>query len=721
MAVKKRSVKKYPNSEPVKGRRLVAGMPDDHSELRRRAEEMMLKPHGKLKKIPPADVQRILYELQVHQIELEMQNEELLRVQQDLEASREKYFDRYDLAPVGYLSLNEKGIILEANLTAAALIGRAGTYLVQQLLSRFIYAEDQDVYYLFHKELFKKGTVRMREVRMVRKDGAPFWVRMDSAAVKNIDSSKGLLVSIIDISEQREAQESLVRAKEEWELTFDCVPELIAIIDKEYRIRRVNNAMAKRLGRKAGECVGLLCHEAMHGSSGPPENCPLARTLRDGLPHSEEMHEGCLGGHFVIGSTPLCNKLGQMTGAVHVAHDITERKQAEDLLRESEGMFKSLAESALVGIYLMQDDRFKYVNPRFAELFGYAVDECLDQKFYDTSAHPDDMPLIRENMRGRLCGEIPNAHYEFRGIKKTGEIINVEVFGSGVIYKQKPAIIGTMLDISQRKQAEEELRISHNELENRVKERTRELLQVNESLNVLVSELKLSKETISAHEKDLKSLVIELTSTEDRERRRIAKTLHENIGQILALIRIELGALTESVKSAEACDEIRQIRALIGEVMQFVRTLTVDLCPPMLYELGFYAAVQQLVEQFLEKYNISFDFIRDGEGGPIDQGMCILLFNVVRELMVNVVKHAKAQTAAISLLRDANEIKITVEDYGIGYDTTQIRPNGSNEGFGILNISERLHSIGGRIEIKSVINSGTTVFVTVPWNHPSNR
>jgi signal transduction histidine kinase len=101
--------------------------------------------------------------------------------------------------------------------------------------------------------------------------------------------------------------------------------------------------------------------------------------------------------------------------------------------------------------------------------------------------------------------------------------------------------------------------------------------------------------------------------------------------------------------------------------------------------------------------------------------MRILLFNVVRELMVNVVKHAKAQTGAISVLRDANEIKITVEDDGIGFDTTQIRPNGSNEGFGILNISERLNSIGGRIEIKSVINSGTAVLVTVPWNHPSNR
>ena len=415
------------------------------------------------------------------------------------------------------------------------------------------------------------------------------------------------------------------------------------------------------------------------------------------------------------------DEYGSIVEYQSVGRDISERRLAEELLRESEDMFKSFAENALVGVYLVQDSVMKYVNPQFVKMFGYSVDECLDGTFISTCAYPDDLPIILENMRRRIGGGITTAHYDFRLIKKTGEIVNVEVYGSRVFYKNRPAIIGTILDISERKQAEEELKTAHNELETRVKERTKELLEMNESLEVLVADLKLSKETISANEKHLKALVIQLSSTEERERLRIATALHENIGQILALIRIDMGALAESANSVEVCDEIRQIRELIDQVIQFVRTLTLDLCPPMLYELGFDAAVQRLVEQYQDRYDVRFCFQSDEEKRPLDDGMRILLFNIVRELMVNVVKHAKAETATISVLRAADEIKIAVKDDGIGFDDTKIRPKSSDEGFGILSITERVNSIGGRMEIQSQINSGTTVIVTVPWNSVTNN
>jgi PAS domain S-box-containing protein len=404
-----------------------------------------------------------------------------------------------------------------------------------------------------------------------------------------------------------------------------------------------------------------------------------------------------------------------------VGRDISERKLAEELLRESEDMFKSFAENALVGIYLIQDGIMKYVNPQFMEMIGYTLDDCLDKNFIKTVVYPDDLPVVLDTVKRRILGEITTAQYDFRLIKKTGEITSVEVYGSRVFYKNRPAIIGTILDISKRKQAEEELKRAHNLLEDRVIERTKELSRVNESLNILVSDLQLSRETVSLNEQQLKALVTQLSSTEEHERRRIATALHENIGQILALIRIELGSLTESVSSAEACNEIRQIRALIDEVIQFVRTLTVDLSPPMLYELGFHAALQRLAEQFREKYNIRFHFISDGERGLIDQGMSILLYNVVRELMVNIVKHGKAKIAKVSVMEYADEIKIIVEDDGIGFDTTRLRPDGSNEGFGILNIAERLSSIGGRIEIQSAPNTGTTVLLAVPQSQSGSR
>jgi len=119
----------------------------------------------------------VLHDLRVHQIELEMQNEELHRTQVELEASRARYFDLYDLAPVGYVTLSEKGLILEANLIAATLLGVARGALVKQPFRRFILPEDQDIYYRHGKQLSERGVPQVCELKMLRADAVPFWAR----------------------------------------------------------------------------------------------------------------------------------------------------------------------------------------------------------------------------------------------------------------------------------------------------------------------------------------------------------------------------------------------------------------------------------------------------------------------------------------------------------------------------------------------------------------
>ncbi len=142
-------------------------------------------------------------------------------------------------------------------------------------------------------------------------------------------------VYALDITERKQAEEKLLRAKEEWERTFASVPDMVAIIDHHYRIMRVNEAMARRFERKAEECVGLRCFEAVHGLIEPPGFCPHSRTLEDGRQHIEEVYEERLGGHFLVSTTPLHDEQGRMIGTVHVAHDITERKDAEEALRKA--------------------------------------------------------------------------------------------------------------------------------------------------------------------------------------------------------------------------------------------------------------------------------------------------------------------------------------------------------------------------------------------------
>ncbi len=185
------------------------GMSGNHSDLRRRAERMLLKEHGELDKISPADMQNLVHELRVHQIELEMQNEELRRTQQELEASREKYFDLYDLAPAGYVSLNERGTILEANLSVATLLGRERSDVISRPLTRFIHREDQDIYYLCHKHLLATRVPQMCELRMERKGGDFFWVRIDIMATQSMDNSKGLRAIVIDISQRKQSDDDI--------------------------------------------------------------------------------------------------------------------------------------------------------------------------------------------------------------------------------------------------------------------------------------------------------------------------------------------------------------------------------------------------------------------------------------------------------------------------------------------------------------------------------
>jgi PAS domain S-box-containing protein len=153
---------------------------------------------------PPLEVAlRALHELRVHQIELEMQNEELRRTQEELEVSRTRYFDLYDLAPVGYFTLSEKGLILEANLTAAKLLGVPRNALVKQPLSRFIFPGDQDIHYQHRKQLLATGAPLSWELRLLRKDAEPFWAQVEATMAPGVDGAPVCHAVVSDITERK--------------------------------------------------------------------------------------------------------------------------------------------------------------------------------------------------------------------------------------------------------------------------------------------------------------------------------------------------------------------------------------------------------------------------------------------------------------------------------------------------------------------------------------
>lgn len=157
---------------------------------------------------------RMMHELQVHQIELEMQNEELQRARDELEATRARYFDLYDQAPVGYCTLDESGRILEANLRAAALLGTVRAALIGQPIFRFILNEDQDVFYLHRQRIIERGKQQSCELRMARPDGSHVWMHLESAAARGEGGAKTLRVVLSDISERKRFETELIAARQ---------------------------------------------------------------------------------------------------------------------------------------------------------------------------------------------------------------------------------------------------------------------------------------------------------------------------------------------------------------------------------------------------------------------------------------------------------------------------------------------------------------------------
>jgi len=195
--------------------------PETATDLRGKAEriarEKTAQPPKSIENMPLQEMQRLLHELQVHQIELELQNEELHRSQIELDAIRERYFELFDLAPVGYCTLTENGLIQEANLTAGILLGVPRGSLIRQAITRFICKEDQDIYYLHRKRLFETGEPQVCELRMRKKEGGEFWAHLQAAVAQTDASVPICRIVIIDITDRKRSEEAtraLLREKE---------------------------------------------------------------------------------------------------------------------------------------------------------------------------------------------------------------------------------------------------------------------------------------------------------------------------------------------------------------------------------------------------------------------------------------------------------------------------------------------------------------------------
>jgi PAS domain S-box-containing protein len=307
--------------------------PPFSAELRRQAEQR-LKGQRTEDGGPRTELEttRLVHELEVHQIELEMQNEELRKAQVELDASRARYFDLYDLAPVGYLVVSETGLVQEANLTAANLLGVNRDALDRQPLTRFLLKADQDLYYLHRKQLFETGKPQTSELRLVKLDGSALWARLDATATAGPDGAPACRVVLSDITERKRAEEALRESECQYRNLSNAGSVLIWTSGTDKLCNYFNDPWLKFTGRTLEQEMGNGWTEGVHPDDFDRclETYVTAFDKREPFEMEYRLRNASGEYRMILDlGTPNLNSSDEFIGYIGHCFDITERKRAE--------------------------------------------------------------------------------------------------------------------------------------------------------------------------------------------------------------------------------------------------------------------------------------------------------------------------------------------------------------------------------------------------------
>jgi signal transduction histidine kinase len=267
----------------------------------------------------------------------------------------------------------------------------------------------------------------------------------------------------------------------------------------------------------------------------------------------------------------------------------------------------------------------------------------------------------------------------------------------------------------QHRLADEAIKTAHDNLEQLVSERTEELKQTNAALQAQINEFKEAEKKIEIYQGQLRQLAAELSQTEARERRVIAEDLHDHIGQGLAFIKMSISQFQGDAMFCGFEGKIGEIMTLLDQTIVYTRNLTFEISPPILYELGLESALEWLAGRIQKKHGTAVSVKKLGQPTPLSDEIKVAMFKSAQELLTNAVKHARAMKIGITITESPELLSIEVADDGCGFDAA-ILTNGAaqHDRFGLFNIRERMHYLGGSMHVQSTPGTGTRITLAVP-------
>ncbi|MFA4876987.1 MAG: PAS domain S-box protein [Methanoregula sp.] len=642
-------------------------------------------------------------ELRAYQLEIEKQADELRRTQFDLEASRNRYIDLYEFAPLGYFTLNIKSRITDVNLTGSKILGLDHKDLVDRGLGEFIVPEDLEVWDRYFRDLQDLDGKQTCTIRFRRADGTDFPARLEGSRTTGSGGAVTIRIAFGDITEQKHAEEALQESRQILEAVLNTIPVRVFWKDRNLIYLGCNTAFARDAGfEKPDDIIGK--DDFAMGWQEPAE---LYRhddraVIESGKPnlYIEEPLTNPSGERFDVltSKIPLNNANGEIIGVLGIYLDITARKRIEEALRASEQRFRDVVEDQTEFICrFLPDGSLTFINEAYCTYFGLNREECIGKR-HSVALPEEDLRHMKDHLAA-LTPENPVALITHRIIMPDGEV-RWQHWSDRAIFDNNGNITefqSVGRDITREKEIETQLTEYKDTLEHRVHERTSELSRTNLKLKKEIEDRKniQKKLTLSSNEKDL-----------------LLREVHHRVKNNLQLI-IGLVDMTKT----RAHEPV--VISTLTDIMAKVQTM--GLVHTRLYEskrfdkINMREQIHDLVNMISGFYDHDhLDITTNIHGAeiylPVDQAIpCALALN---EIISNIHKHAfrGRRNGRVEILSSMNgdTIRFVIRDNGVGLPSGFDIEDSNRLGLKLMRtlVEKQLH---GRVTLTS--RNGTEVIL----------
>ncbi len=616
-----------------------------------------------------------------------------------LEGADHAYHMMVESMNEGAVTLMLDGTILYGNRHFSQMTGSSPANVVGRRFHDFVSVSDQP---MLNAILDQEGLGCPNiEIGLRNGPGADIPVQISASPIE-LGGAKALALVITDLSAQKRYEQIVADDKLSRRI-LEQAQEAIAVCF-DGCIIRANKALHDICGciplmQPFDQIFSLRMSESGTFSVAMPES---GKTTRK----QEVRYQRPDGKIFdlVLSAGPIMGQENKVAGTLITMVDISDRKRDAEALQSTLQRFYTVLSSMHSSILLVSDDdRVEFANQAFCD---YVEFQCSPADLRKLSSQ-EVIEKIRNVFLNPDEAVARIAEIVTRGKPVIGE--EVAARGGGTYLRDFIPLyvdgksygrLWHHWDITEHKQAEEALRQANERLEQRVHERTAELM--------------LSLEDLEKSRDNLRKLASELVMTEERERKRIAVTLHDEVAQTLAAAKMRLDLLrkiTDSEASLKVADEAGE---LIVQSIRETRSLMNTISSPVLSDMGLPAVVQNLAEQASANYGLAVSQSVSGEFGELGEELGVLIYQASRELLQNVAKHARARSASVQVIAEDSGIRAIVTDDGRGFEVGEIGSPGREGGFGLFSIRERVKSFNGSMLIESTPGKGTKVTIALP-------